>query len=200
MSLVSCRECGQQISTEATACPACGVPGPSSLVKAPRASRRWLLVGASVLAVLVLLRVGAAVFHPAPQELDGASIAAEIRSGLPAERAYCPARVPETEGKIVDCIAQSGSGHPVSIRVTLDDSDGHFHYERTTQKPAPDPEFCADMQRSMEQVAADLAARHLTIAERGSAAAALDLQMRVDSYQTTGCTGALPDEVLLQLP
>src|SRR5690349_15636065 len=30
MALVSCRECGRQVSTEASTCPHCGVPGPSS--------------------------------------------------------------------------------------------------------------------------------------------------------------------------
>ena len=36
MALKPCRECGKQVSTEATACPNCGVPKPT---RAPRAAR-----------------------------------------------------------------------------------------------------------------------------------------------------------------
>jgi RNA polymerase subunit RPABC4/transcription elongation factor Spt4 len=41
MALAPCRECQREISTEATACPHCGVPRPA--VRDAKASRRWML-------------------------------------------------------------------------------------------------------------------------------------------------------------
>jgi hypothetical protein len=70
VALGSCRECGQRVSTEAIACPHCGVPSPVVLVeasvlgpprvpKAPKVSAtKKEVVGALIIGLLILSGVG----------------------------------------------------------------------------------------------------------------------------------------------
>lgn len=46
----------------------------------------------------------------------------------------CPADIPMRKGEISDCIAADGYSRRI-VRVTQDDSKGHFHFELTTQEP-----------------------------------------------------------------
>ncbi len=50
--LAKCRECGSEVSSEATSCPNCGVPKPTSV----RLRHQWLwnLVGTAVIVWLIL--------------------------------------------------------------------------------------------------------------------------------------------------
>lgn len=52
MALVKCKECGGQVSTEASSCPHCGAK------RNPRASYLWIFIGLPVGAVVLFLGVG----------------------------------------------------------------------------------------------------------------------------------------------
>lgn len=89
--------------------------------------------------------------------LRGSDVAAQIRSGLPADRAYCPDEIPMKKGKIVDCVAQEGAAQPVIVRVTQDDSEGHYSYDPTRQKASGDARICQDLAADALQGARDVA-------------------------------------------
>jgi TonB family protein len=57
MALVSCTECGRQVSTNAVACPACGNPTPAyrRQARSPATGVAAILGGVALLAVLVLV-------------------------------------------------------------------------------------------------------------------------------------------------
>ena len=84
MPLIDCRECGRQVSTEATACPHCGVPRPAerssserdaaghrgyvgqSLARGERVLYRtqlhWIMLVPSLLVALVVIGAGIAMY------------------------------------------------------------------------------------------------------------------------------------------
>jgi membrane protein YdbS with pleckstrin-like domain len=85
MALVACRECGRQVSTEATTCPHCGVPRPAespvphegdatgrrdyvsqSLASGERVLYRtrlhWIMLAPGILLTLVVIAAGVAMF------------------------------------------------------------------------------------------------------------------------------------------
>lgn len=146
MAMTSCRECGQPVSTEASACPHCGVgsptAAPSSTVvpsaPAPARSSRstvvWL-VGGGVVAVLVggYFLGKSQGWFPAGS-IDSEQVASVIAarytqiSGHPVE-VTCPP-IPQQKGKISDCTAtRPDTGQSTQVFVTQIDTAGHFTYQ-----------------------------------------------------------------------
>lgn len=71
-------------------------------------------------------------------EVDGAVIEDGVREGLEDQlgdgvSVECPDAVTSRKGEIVDCVADDGVDRLV-VRVTFDDSEGHFRWELTTQR------------------------------------------------------------------
>ena len=56
MALVSCRECGQQVSTEAAICPYCGASHPATTPEVrKRTLKRRIEIGLGILALMILV-------------------------------------------------------------------------------------------------------------------------------------------------
>lgn len=58
MALISCRECGNQVSTEAPVCPKCGAPVARQPVGRPMPERKptnpWMIIGWIIVLLLLL--------------------------------------------------------------------------------------------------------------------------------------------------
>lgn len=92
-----------------------------------------VLITAAVVVVAVVTAgvlnvVGVYALHSGDGTRIAARVAAEV-SGKVGSTVHvtCPARIPEKRGGIEDCEATAGHGTTV-IRLTQDDSYGHFHY------------------------------------------------------------------------
>jgi hypothetical protein len=145
-----CPNCGAWVGDTERDCPRCGTDvwrsGPPQHQAAgapPPTPRRG--AGLVVAVVLVALLVaGAAVALTLTRNrdkgltLDGVETASELRAQLaPAVgpvTVRCPDRMAAKRGRIYDCVADDGTTSRI-VRVTMDDSEGHYTYQVTNQQP-----------------------------------------------------------------
>lgn len=150
MAMTSCRECGQPVSTEASACPHCGVGSPARVpsdaaapdVRAP--GLRWLAppggmngwLGLCILAGLACIawggyQVGQDRGWFSSGTVDATQVESTISqhftevTGHPVT-AQCGS-ISAKKGKISDCTAtRSDTGKSTPVFVTMIDGDGHY--------------------------------------------------------------------------
>lgn len=98
--------------------------------------RAWTSRPELLWSVVVLAVSGFALFrvvNHADEKLNGSSVETVIQKGLtdrgiPGSTVTCPATPPSKKGAIFDCSATDSTG-TVAIRVTVDDSAGHFTWQ-----------------------------------------------------------------------
>lgn len=84
MALVKCKECGGEVSTEATACPKCGAPVKAAY--APRAKTSPITLGCAGIIVLGVAMSIVGQFTKGVQENKAASIEIDRRAKLTPEQ------------------------------------------------------------------------------------------------------------------
>lgn len=148
MSLTACRECEQQVSTEAASCPHCGAGHPTAPAAAPDLSEQMLfpksgrsidysnsLTYLVVIATVVVLAGGYFAYQHflggvrASGDQVEAAIIQRFQSINPkaALSVSCPHTVTLRKDKIVDCaLERTDNGKQTAVFITGTDNSGHF--------------------------------------------------------------------------
>lgn len=145
MALTACRECDQQVSTEAATCPHCGVSHPATAESAPaeplsagRSGWYWFgIAAAAVAAGLVATFIGYRAWQS--QEgivVSGPALEQQIVdqyrdiAGNVNLTASCPSSPRLHKGKIVDCTVRRDDNDASSpVFITPTDDSGHFQMQ-----------------------------------------------------------------------
>lgn len=151
MAMTRCRECEEPVSTEASACPHCGVGEPATATVPPEVgtgdanadasgsgldARTWLAIG-GVLVAVVFAYFGYEHFFGGVTA-SGSQVEAEIVDRyshlIPTEpvplSAHCPSSVRLHKGKIVDCsVTRLDTNQTTAVFITAVDDSGHFQMQ-----------------------------------------------------------------------
>lgn len=148
MSLTACRECQQQVSTEAAACPHCGAGHPTGPAAAPDVSELPLFPTAKgginysnpltylvIIATVAVLAGGYFTYQHflGGVKASGYQVATTIHERFQSINpkadlsVTCPHTVTLRKDKIVDCsLERNDNGKRTAVFVTGTDNSGHF--------------------------------------------------------------------------